>query len=345
MLAASRRSSSINSTLMALSIGGATKEILNSRPRRGGEQHGNPAAEPWFRRPRPPKRDPEGHHPSGFSLAAALPLARKRGGTGAGSAEQDEQVNAKGDDDDRGQDEVALAVQIEQMADSAAEHGAQAQEEARPDRGRDRDAGHEDRIVHAEDPGRDRERDSKSGDVGAEHEGPDAPAREPAFRLVDPGGRQAQQARESMFDDRAAPTTGDEIEVGGAQDDDRDQSEPGREQRQQAVGTVMADVHDEDVARHWHRDPGLLEVEEGEGRRLAEAAQEKTNELRAVTEGLGEVAFEDGERRQHEDRGEQEADRPPATPRRNGGHRPARRAGAVTPAHRHPLCESRLNGR
>src|ERR1700693_2593704 len=107
----------------------------------------------------------------------------------------------------------------------------------------------------------------------------------------------------------------------------------------------MADVHDEDVARHWHWAPGLLEVEEGEGRHLAEAAQEKTNELHAVTEGLGEVAFEDGERRQCEDRGEQEADRPPATPRRNGGHGLARRGGGGTPSHRHLLCESGLNGR
>jgi hypothetical protein len=52
--------------------------------------------------------------------------------------------------------------------------------------------------------------------------------------------------------------------------------------------------------------------------------EEKTDGVRAVPEGFGEVSFENRERRKREDRGEQQADRPAAR-------------------HRDPLCRSGLN--
>ena len=40
---------------------------------------------------------------------------------------------------------------------------------------------------------------------------------------------------------------------------------------------MVADVHDENIARHRHRDAGFLEVEKGEGGRLAVVVEEKAD--------------------------------------------------------------------
>jgi hypothetical protein len=209
-------------------------------------------------------------------------------------------------------DHVTLAVHLEEVADSSSEDGTQRQEEAGPHGSRDRDARDEDGIADPEDPRGDRERHPKSRNVPSDHERPDAPSTEPPLSLVAPRGRQVQQVRKPVLDDRTPPAPGDEIQVGGSEHDDGDQAEPGSQQGQQALRTLVAGVHDEDIAGHWHRNTGLFQVEEHEGGCQAESPQKKADEVRAVPEGLGEVSFEDREQGNGEDRREQYTDGPAA---------------------------------
>jgi hypothetical protein len=104
----------------------------------------------------------------------------------------------------------------------------------------------------------------------------------------------------------------------------------------------MTDVHDEDVSGHWHRDAGLLQVEQAEGRRHAELSQQVPDEERTVTDEFWQVPFEDGKGQQGDDGGGEHADGPPATLGSDRGNR-ASRHGSGTPPHVAQLCRSFLN--
>ena len=210
-----------------------------------------------------------GQRPPGQCLVATGQAHQKEGSRGRDSG---------GDDDD------ARGRLAQQPADFLAEGGAQSQEQGRPDRGRQGDAGGEHAVPHSQQPTGHGDRDAHARYVTSDQDRPGAPAAEALLGSVEASLREVQEARQRVREQTTPERPGDQVQVGRAQRDGGDQGQPGGDPGQQRVGQAVPDVEDESVARHQQRYARFLYVEQEERAQVALAFERSGTRKRDVSQ-------------------------------------------------------------
>src|SRR3989440_9390375 len=134
--------------------------------------------------------------------------------------------------------------------------------------------------------------------MAAENDGQGAVAAKPGFGLIQAFRRHVNQATEPALEQSMAVVPGEQVEVGGAENDGGDHAEPVEEQPKWPTGAGLPQIEHEYVTGERAGQPRFFQVEDEETGRRSQAGDAASDSGGYFSESLRNITLDQGDQEQ-----------------------------------------------